>query len=116
MSERVIDIVLNETDRELVRMAARILMALDPGPRNDGFETILQAYVDDLTEAHSGSGVEAFDELTLGFGGALLLEMERFREDRTERAGGNLQDSIITNRRCVIDALGRYVDMVKPNR
>jgi hypothetical protein len=72
------DIVLNEFDRDTVQMAARLLMALDPGkPREDATEEFVQKYRDDLSNAHPGTDPEVLDETTINFAGALLLEMER---------------------------------------
>jgi hypothetical protein len=72
------DIVLNEIDRDIVRMAARLLMALDPGEtRENAGEEFIQKYRDDLARVHPGADPEVLDEMTITFAGALLLEMER---------------------------------------
>ena len=72
------DIVLNEIDRDIVRMAARLLMALDPGEtRENAGEQFIQKYRDDVASAHPGADPEVLDEMTINFAGALLLEMER---------------------------------------
>jgi len=73
------DITLNATDRELCSFAAEVLMGLvDPGPpRENAAERLCQRYRDDLAVAHPGADPEVLDDMTLGFGGALLLEMER---------------------------------------
>ena len=43
-------------------MAARIVMALDPGQaREDAGEAMAQAYRDDVAEAHAGSDAHALD-------------------------------------------------------
>jgi hypothetical protein len=74
----MIEIVLTEDDRELCSIAARVLMALDPGQeREDAGERLLACYRTDLTKAHPGAEPEVLDDMTLGFGAALLLEMER---------------------------------------
>jgi hypothetical protein len=44
MSEHITDVVLNETDRDLMQLAARIVTALDSGNTRIGaLETIIQA-------------------------------------------------------------------------
>jgi hypothetical protein len=67
-----------EADRELCSIAARLLMALAPGQeREDAAERLMQRYRDDLAAAHPGVDPAVLDNMTLNFGGALLLEMER---------------------------------------
>jgi hypothetical protein len=118
MTEGVTSLILNETDRELVELAAWILMSLDPGPtREDAGETIAQAYRDDVAEAHAGTAPDALDELAVGFSGALLLKIERVSEDRAEmNLSAAPQTRIVSpaDRRRVIEAIGRYLEMVKP--
>jgi hypothetical protein len=111
MTEGVTSITLNETDRELVGLAAWILAALDPGPtRGDAFEAIAQAYRDDVAEAHAGTDPGTLHALAEGFGGALLFEMEHVCADRAEI--GPLQTGIVSpaDRGRVIEALQRYLD------
>jgi hypothetical protein len=113
MSKRVTDIILNETDRDLVKLAAPILTTLDPKQRVTFFETIAQAYRDDIAELHIGSDPGALDELTAGFSGALLLARQRVNQDRAEmrpHQAGNVSP----NRRRVIEAIERYLRIVKP--
>ena len=118
MTEHDTSIVLNETDREIVVMAARVLAALDRGEtRADAFKAIGQAYRDDVAELHAGSDPGSLDELALGFNGALLLEMERLQDNLARLLlGGDLQARIVSpsSRRRVIKAIGRYLEMVKP--
>jgi hypothetical protein len=67
-----------EADRELCSIAARLLMALDPGQeREDAGERLLQRYRVDLAAAHPDADPEVLDEMTINFGGALLIAMER---------------------------------------
>jgi hypothetical protein len=107
-------IVLNETDRELIWMAARILMALDPGPtREEAAETIAQAYRDDISGAHVGAAPEMLDELTLGFSGALLLEMQR-RVGNDDAEVPRSPGMSRLNRPRVLETIGRYMRMVDP--
>jgi hypothetical protein len=74
----MIEIPLNEADRELCSIAARLLMALDPGQeREDAGERLLQRYRVDLAAAHPDADPEVLDDMTVSFGGVLLLEMER---------------------------------------
>jgi hypothetical protein len=113
MTDHVTDIVLNETDRALVQMAARIVMALDPGkPREDAGEAMAQAYRGDVAEAHAGSDADTLDQLTLGFSAALLFEMERVVENRAAMTFARVVSP--ANRPRVIEAVGRYLRMVKP--
>ena len=94
----VTDIVLDETDRKIVQMTARILMALDTGSAREGaFKVMAQAYRDDVAEERLGSHPDALDELALGFSGALLFEMDRVIESRAEmRLGGDPQVRIVS--------------------
>jgi len=111
--QAVKSIVLNETDRELIWMAARILMALDPGPtREEASEFIAQAYRDDLGDAHAGATPEMLDELTLGFSGALLLEMQRRGVGDAETPRSPSLSRL--NRPRALKAIGRYLRMVDP--
>jgi hypothetical protein len=113
MIDHVTDIVLNETDRALVQMAARIVMALDPGQaREDAGEAMAQAYRHDVAEAHTGSDPDTLDEMTLGFSEALLLEMECLIEGRAATTVARVVAPV--NRTRVIEAIGRYLGMVKP--
>jgi hypothetical protein len=74
----MIEIVLTEDDRELCSIAARLLMALDPRQeRDDAGERLLQRYRVDLAAAHPDADPEVLDDMTVGFGAALILEMER---------------------------------------
>jgi hypothetical protein len=120
MKKRVTDITLNATDRELVQMAARILTALDPGTtREEARDAITQAYREDVTDAHVGSSSDTLNQLTLGFGAALRLKMDRVNEDPAEMvraaSGGQPQTHIVSrsDRRRVIEAIGRYLEMVE---
>jgi hypothetical protein len=118
MVERITDVVLNETDRKLVQLAARILTALDPGPtRIEAIEATIQAYADDLGEAHAGAAPDTLEDLALGFGGALMIEMERVMEDRAKPFRPHSEGMGIVSpadRRRLIEAIGRYLEMVKP--
>jgi len=65
-------IVLHESDHELISLAARLLMAQEPGQRRqDGAEQLVQHYRDDLADAHPGVDPGALEEMTLNFAGAL---------------------------------------------
>jgi hypothetical protein len=121
VTDRITDIGLNESDRELVRLAARVLMALEPGPaRVDAAETMVQAYRDDLGEALIGPSADTLEDMALGFAGALLLEMERLSEEPAEPdpddpAVRERPDIVSpSDRTRVIEALGRYLEKVKP--
>jgi hypothetical protein len=112
MTNHVTDFVLNETDRALVQMAARIVMALDPGqPREDAGGAMAQAYRDDVAEADAGADPDKLDKMTLGFSEALLLEMECVIEGRAATTFGCVVSP--ANRRRVIEVIGRYLQMVK---
>jgi hypothetical protein len=57
------------------------------------------------------------DGLAEGFGGALLLEMERVMEDRAEplRSSSDWMSGVsLANRGHLVEAIGRYFKMVKP--
>ncbi len=113
LSKRITDITVNETDRALVQMAARVVMALDRGlPRQDAAEVMAKAYRDDIAEAHVGADPDTLDQMTLSFSGALLLEMERVVEDRAANAFAPVTSPLTRPR--VIEAIGRYLTMVKP--
>jgi hypothetical protein len=80
-------IVLNASDRELVSIAARLLVALDPGQKRvDGVEQLVQHFREDLADAYPGIDSEALDEMTVNFGGALLLKMEQLQNDDSDEA------------------------------
>lgn len=107
-------ITLNETDREFIWMAARILMALDPGlTREEAAKTLAQAYRDDVGVAHVGADPEMLDELTVGFSGALLLEMERLMGNANAEVPRSPGMSRL-NRPRLIETIGRYMRMVDP--
>jgi hypothetical protein len=121
VTDRIKHIALNETDTELVRLAARVLMALEPGPaRVDAAEIMVQAYRDDLGEAHVGPSADTLEDLALGFAGALLLEMERLSEEPVEPDPDDptvrQRPGIVppSDRSRLIEALGGYLDTVKP--
>ena len=107
------DIVLNETDRELCKLAARLLMALEPGEtREKAADQVMQCYRDDLSEVHSGADPEALEEMTIGFAAALLLEMERLlggAEVSLKPRGGR-----VPQRPRVLETLHKYLQMVDP--
>jgi hypothetical protein len=75
-------IVLNASDRELVWMAARLLIAQEPGQeRMNAVEQLVQHYRDDLADAYHATDSEALDEMAVNFTGALLLKMEQLQND-----------------------------------
>jgi hypothetical protein len=75
-------IVLNASDRELVWMAARLLIAQEPGQeRMNAAEQLVQHYRDDLADAYPATDSEALDEMAVNFGGALLFKMEQLQND-----------------------------------
>jgi len=112
-------VVLNESDRELVSMAARLLMAQEPGQsRVDAAEQLTQDYRDDLTDAHLGVDPEVLEEMALDFSGALLLEMERLTEV-DEKGGAEAEaeakpigGASLPYRHRVIATLGRLLKAV----
>ncbi len=106
-------ITLHESDRELVALAARLLMAQEPGQRRqDGAELLVQHYGDDLADAHPGADPGALEEMTLNFAGALLLEMERCAGDSADdseaRAMPN-RGAPLSPRHRVIAAIGQML-------
>lgn len=112
-------IVLNESDRDLVCMAARLLMAHEPGQsRADAAVQLTQDYRDDLTDAHRGVEPEILEEMALNFSGALLLEMERLvaldEGEETEAEAMRIGGASLPHRRRVIEALGRMLAAVDP--
>jgi hypothetical protein len=108
------DIVLNETDREICEMAALVLVALEPGAtREKAAERMMQCYRDDLSDAHSGADPDLLDEMTLGFSGALLLEMERLHHGG-KRSLKPRRGVPRSGRRRVIEALHGYLQTIDP--
>jgi hypothetical protein len=109
-------IVLHESDRELISMAARLLMAQEPGQRRmDAAEQLVQDYRDDLAEAHPSVEPGALEEMAVNFGGALLLEMERCADDDADDAEAKAMRSRgapLSARRRVIAALGQMLAAV----
>jgi hypothetical protein len=88
----MLSIILNEGDRELVGVAARLLMAHRPGQvREDAMDQLVQLYRNDLVEAHPGVNAETFEELVVNFGGALLLEMQRRIDGNNDQKIDTLQ-------------------------
>ena len=78
-------ITLNEGDRQLVGMAARLLMAQAPGQnRTDDIDRFADLYRDDLVAAHPGVEAATIEDMTVNFVGALLLEMERWADNDHE--------------------------------
>jgi hypothetical protein len=105
-------ITLNESDRELISLAARLLMAQEPGQsRQDGAELLVQNYRDDLADAHPGVDPAALEEMTLNFAAALLLEMERWVDDDADEfvAKETRNRGAFLSRQRVIAALGQLV-------
>lgn len=79
------DIVLIDVDRELVRIAGRLLMAQEPGEsRHNAMQGLVQDYLGDLEEAHPGVGRATLEEMAVNFSAVLLFEMERWTELSTE--------------------------------
>ena len=64
-------------------------------------------------EAHVGAEPSILDELTLGFSRALLFEMKRVHKDRSDTVPLRDGSPSRPDRRRVIEAIGRYLDMVK---
>jgi hypothetical protein len=59
-------IVLNASDRELVWISARLLIAQAPGQeRMNAAEQLVQHYRDDLAEAYPATDSEALDEMAV---------------------------------------------------
>ena len=105
-------IVLHESDRELISLAARLLMAQKPGQRRqDGAELVVQHYRDDLADAHPGVDPTALEEMTLNFAAALLREMERWVDDDADEfvAKETRHRGAFLSRHRVIAALGQLV-------
>ncbi len=72
------NIVLKEVDREIIQVAARLFMALEPGEtRQTAAEEFVQKYRDNLAGAHTGVDPDVLDQMTINYGAALMLEMER---------------------------------------
>jgi len=111
-------VILKESDRELVWMAARLLMAQQPGPgRLDVADQLAQHYRDDLAEAHPGVDPATLDEMTVNFGGALLLEMERLADsddDDAEPETPSSAGAALSHRRRVMVALGQMLAAIDP--
>lgn len=113
--EVVKEVLLNETDRRLVWMAARLLVVLDPGPlRMDETERLIQLYRDDLSDAHPSVDPALLDDMTTNFGGALMLRMEQLLEG-TESDDQEMQNrGAPLARMRVKEAIGRYLKMADP--
>jgi hypothetical protein len=80
-------IVLQESDRELISLAAPLLMAQEPGQsRQDGAELLVQNYREDLADAHPGVDPAALEEMALNF-----CMMKR------SRSGGNSYTVVVTD-------------------
>src|ERR1700750_2734240 len=91
----------------------RIVMALAPGqPREEAGGAMARAYRDDVAEARAGADHDTLEKMTLGFSEALLLEMECVIEGRAATTFGCVVSP--ANRPRVIEAIGRYLKMVKP--
>ena len=105
---------LNETDRELVWMAANLLTSMPPDEqRMNEVEALVQCYRDDLADAHPAVDPEVLEDMAIHFGSALLLEMERQISDDGSGAT-RTPGSLRLVRRRVIHALGKYLKMVDP--
>jgi len=109
-------IVLHESDRELISLAARLLMAQEPGQRRqDGAEQLVQHYRDDLADAHPGVDPGALEEMTLNFAGALLREMERCAADDADDSEAKAnRGAPLSPRHRVIAALGQMLADLDP--
>jgi hypothetical protein len=82
LDDTVTNVTLNSTDRTLVWMASRLLLALPGGPaRVDALEQLIQHYRDDLADAHEGTDPGTLDDMATNFGGALMLRMERLVDE-----------------------------------
>ena len=111
-----VSIALHESDRELISLGARLLMAQEPGQqRQDGAEQLVQHYRDDLADAHPGVSPGALEEMTLNFAGALLLEMERCAADNAYNSEAKPNRSApLSPRHRVIAALGQLLAAIDP--
>jgi len=90
-------------------------MALEPGAtREKAAEQMVQCYRDDQSDGHSGADPEVLDEMTIGFGGALLLEMERLHDDAERRLPPPRRGAPRSGRRRVIEALHGYLRTIDP--
>ena len=109
-------IALHESDRELITLGARLLMAQEPGQRRqDGAEQLVQHYRDDLADAHPGVDPGALEEMTLNFAGALLLEMERCAADDADDSEAKAnRGALLSTRHRVIEALGQLLKAIDP--
>jgi hypothetical protein len=108
-------IVLNASDRELVSIAARLLVALDPGQKRvDGVEQLVQHFRGDLADAYPGIDSEALDEMTVNFGGALLLKMEQLQNDDSGDEATLGRGTLRFARPRLTAALGLLLEAVDP--
>lgn len=110
------DVFLNETDRLLARMAARLLMALDAAQsRENEAGCLVQAYRHDLSDAHPSVDPALLDEMTLGFSVALTMNMERINDgdDEEDEELDRIRGTPLVRSR-VLEAIRRYVKMVDP--
>jgi hypothetical protein len=111
-------ITLNEGDRELVWMAARLLMAQEPGQRRmDAADQLAEHYRCDLAAAHPAADAATLDEMTVNFAGALLLEMERWADDKAdedELEAFRLGGASLPVRRRVVAAIGQMLAALNP--
>ena len=72
------DIVPKEVDREIIQVAARLFMALEPGEtRETAAQEFVQNYRDNLAGAHTGVDPDVLHQMTINYAAALMLEMER---------------------------------------
>ena len=108
-------IVLNASDRELVSIAARLLVSLDPGQKRvDGVEQLMQHFREDLADAYPGIDSEALDEMAVNFGGALLLKMKQLQNDDCGDEATLGRGTLRFARPRLTAALGRLLETVDP--
>jgi hypothetical protein len=75
----------------------------------------VQHYRDDLAEAHPGVDPGAFEEMTLNFADALLLEMERCVADHADNSEAKAnRGASLSPRHRVIAALGQLLAAHRP--
>jgi hypothetical protein len=111
-------IVLNGGDSHLVGMAARLLVAQQPGKtRVDKMDRLAGCYRDDLAEAHPGVDAVTLEDMTVNFIGALMREMERWADEKAEGdepRAWELRGASLPKRPRVVAAIGQMLEAIDP--
>jgi len=111
------DVFLNETDRRLVWIAARLLVALESGQSRMGeTERLVQLYRDDLLDAYPTADPALIEDMAVNFGGALMRRMEQLLEGAEDKDPGMQHRGTPQVRTRVMEAIGGYLRIVDPRQ